>query len=57
MKTLIENLKKEIELRETQLPNPNLKTVYTKGVIYGLKTALKFAEEGSDSNSIVRMGK
>ena len=57
MKTLIENLKKEIKLRETQLQNPDLKTDRIEGMIYGLKTALIFAEEGVDSNTIVRMGK
>ena len=57
MKTLIKALKKEIKLRETQLDNPDLKTDYTEGMIYGLKTALIFAEEGGDGDSIVRMGK
>ena len=59
MKQLIENLKIELKLRETQLENADAQFVKThlNGMIYGLKTAIIFAEEGVDSNTIVRFGK
>ena len=62
MKQLIKNLKAELKLREGQLKEAISEEVhynidYLKGEIYGLKTAIIFAEEGVNSDTIVRFGK
>ena len=60
MKTLIKNLKAELKLREKQFENADnlgLNKDSLKGQIYALKTAIIFAVEGVDSNTIKRYGK
>ena len=60
MKQLIENLKAELQHREEQLSKAlelQLNIDYTKGMIYALKTAIIFAEEGVNGQTIVRLGK
>ena len=61
MKQLIENLKAELQLREEQLemhdkdPLDGQDSSFLKGMIYSLKTAIIFAEEGVDGQTIVRL--
>jgi hypothetical protein len=60
MKTFIKNLKQEIKLKQNLLKNAEklqLNKDRISGEIYGLKTALIFAQEGVDSYTIVRWGK
>ena len=60
MKQLIKNLKAELQLREAQIKyakKHGYRTDFVKGQIYGLKTAIIFAEEGVNSDTIVRFGK
>ena len=57
MKELIKNLKTELKLREKQFNIDGLNKDYIEGQIYALKTAIIFAEEGVNSDNIVRFGK
>tara|TARA_Y100000593_G_scaffold40139_1_gene77380 strand:- start:625 stop:807 length:183 start_codon:yes stop_codon:yes gene_type:complete len=60
MKTLIKNLKAELKLREKQFENADnlgLNKDSLRGQTYALKTAIIFAVEGVDSNTIKRYGK
>tara|TARA_Y100001938_G_C8002658_1_gene385564 strand:+ start:563 stop:745 length:183 start_codon:yes stop_codon:yes gene_type:complete len=60
MKTLIKNLKAELKLREKQLKNADnfgLNKDSLRGQVYALNTAIIFAVEGVDSNTIKRYGK
>ena len=51
------NFRHHDDFARIELDKDGINIEHTKGQIYALRTAIIFAEEGVDSNTIVRFGK